>query len=241
MKRFAMRTWLYVVLGFGSLAAQAQSADEAALRQLDQKLLEAVNDGGLQLYSQTLAPEAMAVDENGAIQDRAEFLKQLQPLPAGVSGSLKMVAFKAQLFGDFATVIHTDDEIENYHGQTLHAQYLTTETWQKRAGHWQLLLLHVAALARTPTPIQLSLVELGAYPGRYTAGTDLVYVVTLKDGHLEGGRPGRPAARLDAEVRDVFFVEGQPRIRKIFERDASGKVSGFVDRREGGDLIWKKG
>jgi ketosteroid isomerase-like protein len=241
MKRFASGWLSSCVLVLGALSAQAQSADESALRALDQKLLDAIADGGLQLYSQTLAPEAMSVDENGAIQDCVEFLKQLQPMAAGVSGSLKMVTHKAQIFGDFATVIHTDDEVENYHGQTLHAQYLTTETWTKRAGHWQLLLLHVAALAHTPTAVRLSPRELEAYPGRYTAGTDLVYVVTLKEGHLEGGRPGRTASRLDAEVRDVFFIEGQPRVRKIFERDASGKVSGFVDRREGGDLVWKKG
>jgi hypothetical protein len=38
----------------------------------------------------------------------------------------------------------------------------------------------------------------------------------------------------------VFFVAGQPRTRKIFQRDAAGKITGFVDRREGIDLVWKK-
>ena len=45
---------------------------------------------------------------------------------------------------------------------------------------------------------------------------------------------------LDVEVRDVLFVPGQPRIRKIFQRDPHGKITGFVDRRESWDLVWKK-
>jgi hypothetical protein len=45
---------------------------------------------------------------------------------------------------------------------------------------------------------------------------------------------------LKAEVRDVFFVSGQLRTRKIFQRDNGGKIVSFVDRREGSDLVWKK-
>jgi hypothetical protein len=43
-----------------------------------------------------------------------------------------------------------------------------------------------------------------------------------------------------AEGPDVFFVAGQPRTRRIFVRDAQGKVVGFVDRREGEDIRWNK-
>lgn len=28
--------------------------------------------------------------------------------------------------------------------------------------------------------------------------------------------------------------------RKIFQRDANGKIMGFVDRREGEDLVWRR-
>ena len=45
---------------------------------------------------------------------------------------------------------------------------------------------------------------------------------------------------LQIEVRDVLFVAGQARSRKIFQRDAGGKITGFVDRREGQDLVWHR-
>jgi hypothetical protein len=57
---------------------------------------------------------------------------------------------------------------------------------------------------------------------------------------LLGGRVGRSLTTLQVEVRDVLFVAGQPRTRKIFQRDAKGAVTGFVDRREGEDLVFKR-
>jgi hypothetical protein len=35
-------------------------------------------------------------------------------------------------------------------------------------------------------------------------------------------------------------VPGQPRTRKIFQRNSEGKITGFVDRREGEDLVWRR-
>jgi hypothetical protein len=45
---------------------------------------------------------------------------------------------------------------------------------------------------------------------------------------------------LKAEVRDVFFVSGQLRTLKIFQRDSQSHIICFVDRREGSDLVWKR-
>jgi hypothetical protein len=42
------------------------------------------------------------------------------------------------------------------------------------------------------------------------------------------------------EVHDVLFTPGQPRTRKIFQRDANGKVTGFLDRRGGEDVVWRR-
>ena len=218
----------------------AMDSVSSELRIRDQQLLDAIAVGGTDVWQRNLAPEAVYVDENGEILPRAEFLKQLQPLPKGVSGHLSIVSYSAQVSGDTAVVIHRDDEEENYHGQKLHAQYLTTETWQQRNDTWQLLQVHVFSVPRTPASIDLGQHELQVYEGKYSAGEGLTYTVKLNHGHLEGGRESKSSAQLSAEVRDVFFVHDQPRSRKIFLRDASGKITGFVDRREGEDLLWKK-
>jgi hypothetical protein len=209
------------------------------LRAKDQALLDAIAPGNVKVWDNALAANAIYVDENGVIIDRAAFLKQLTPLPAGSSGTLVIAAYQAALHGDVATVIHTDAETESYHGQVLHARYLTTETWQKSGSDWKLLLVHTYAVLKDPPSQRLSPKVLDEYAGQYTAG-DLVYVLHREGDRLIGQRKGGSPVEWNAELRDVFFISGQPRIRKIFQRDANGKITGFVERRESWDIVWKK-
>lgn len=53
-------------------------------------------------------------------------------------------------------------------------------------------------------------------------------------------RTGRKPERLQAEVADYFFVAGDPRIRKVFLRDPNGQITGFVERRESWDILWRR-
>ena len=209
------------------------------LRAKDQALLDAIAPGNVKLWDEALADDAVYVDENGVIMDRTAFLKQLAPLPAGASGTLVIASYQAAQHGDVATVIHTDDETENYHGQTLKARYLTTETWQKAGDDWKLLQVQVLAMLQDPPAQKLSEKELDTYAGRYAAG-DLVYVLHRDGERLIGQREGGSPVAWNAELHDVFFIAGQPRIRKIFQRDANGKIIGFLERRESWDLVWKK-
>lgn len=232
---------LSVLLALAFQLSPQTSAQTAQLLQArDQALLDAIAPGNRKVWDDALAPDAVYVDENGAIMDRAEFLKQLEPLPAGASGTLHISSYSANVSGDLATVIHTDDETENYHGQTLHAQYLMTETWRRDAGDWKLYLVHAYAVLHDPPAIELPATAMQQYAGTYSGGSDLVYRIKWDGKQLLGVREGRPMAPLRVEVRDVLFVPGQPRIRKIFQRDAKGNVTGFVDRRESWDLVWKR-
>ena len=225
-----------------SVAALCQSSpkETETLRTLDQALLDAFAPGDVAVWNRALAPDAIYVDENGAILHRKEFLDQLKPLPAGTSGHIRISDYQAHISGMLATVVHKDDEEENYHGQLLHAQYLTTETWQRSNGRWQLLLAHVYVVPHAPPAIALSSSQLDAYAGTYSGGDDLTYIIKRNGDHLEGARPGQPPAPLYPEAPDLFFNPDQLRNRKIFQRDSSGRITGFIDRREGQDLVWRK-
>lgn len=190
---------------------------------------------------QVLASNAVCVDENGTILDRAAYLDQITPLPAGASGRLEISNYQAHVMGDLATVIHLDDEHESFHGQKLFAQYLTTETWRRDGDDWKLYLIHIYAVLKDPPSITLPEKELRQYVGEYSAAPDLTFEIHWDEKRLVAGRKGNSMKPLDIEVRDVLFVPGQPRIRKIFQRDEKGKITGFVDRRESWDLVWKKG
>jgi len=212
---------------------------ERQLRNIDQALLDAYAPGDVKVWEAALAADAVYVDENGVIMDRSQFLKQLTPLPTGVSGNIRIDSYQLTLEGNVAIVVHTDGEEEFYHGQTLHARYLTTETWVRNDKDWKLLLLHAYAILNDPAEISLSSAELDSYTGKYTAG-DLAYWIRRDGDRLVGFRDPASPTQLCAEVRDVFFVRGRTRSRKIFQRDSNGKVTGFADRREGVDLTWKK-
>lgn len=225
-----------------ALQLSPQTPDQITqlLRAKDQAMLDAIAVGNRKVWDEELAPDAVYVDENRTIIGRSKFLKQMEPLPAGVSGTLRIAEYSAHISGDLALVIHTDAEEENYHGQILHAQYLTTETWRRESEEWKLHLVHAYAVLQDPPAITLTPDAMKQYAGRYSGGSDLVYIIQWDGKELVGGRQGGPMKPLKAELRDVLFAPGQPRIRKIFQRDVKGNITGFVDRREGEDLVWRR-
>jgi hypothetical protein len=224
------------------IPSRALAADPTVdlLRAKDQALLDAIAPGDRKVWGAALAPDAVYVDENGVTIERADFLKQLDPLPEGSSGTIRIASYSARISGDLATVIHTDDEQENYHGQMLSAHYLTTETWHRESGDWKLHMVHTYARLKDPPAIALPARDLQEYAGHYSGGAELAYIIQWDGKQLVGGKPGRSMAPLQVEIRDVLFVAGQPRSRKIFQRDADSKITGFVDRREGEDVVWRR-
>jgi hypothetical protein len=99
----------------------------------------------------------------------------------------------------------------------------------------------VLAERADPPAISLPAANLQKFAGTYKLrDSEPTFALTVTDGKLMGARSGRPAAEWKAETRDVFFIPGDNRIRKIFQYDANGKVTGFIERRESWDLAWVK-
>jgi hypothetical protein len=225
---------------FAGLALQAAAAGslENTLRARDQALLDALAPGNRAVWDAALAADALYIDENGKVFTRAEYLKSLEPLPANISGHIDIVDYQLHTDRDVALVIHKDDEHENFHGHSLEASYLMSETWIRRGRDWKLALVHVYVVAKDPPDITLPAAQLDEYVGRYSAGPDLTWIIRRDGDHLLGGREGRTPLKIEAQ--DVLFVPGQPRERRFFQRAADGKVLGFIWRREGEDILWKR-
>jgi len=230
-----------VLLAALALAASTCPADPTPiLRADDQTLLNAFATGDRPAWDRLMAPDAVYIDENGAIMPRAQFLAQQLPLPAGVSGHLDILTYDVRRDGDVAFVIHHDDEHESYHGVQLRAGYITSEAWVCHEGAWKLAQAHTYVDAKDPPAVALPPAELQAYAGRYRAAPDLIWIIERSGDHLVGHRPGAPPQPLSFELKDVAFIAGQPRDRRIFQRDARGVVMGFVLRREGEDIVWRR-
>lgn len=234
-----MKPLVLALLAFvPSFAARADEGE--ILKSRMQALMDAVGAGDAKVWSATLDKRFVMIDEAGAVSDYAQSVAQVRPLPKGVSGSIDVTEWKATVFGDAAVATHLDDEREDFHGQKLHALYRSTSSWLKENGAWKLIALQTIALRQDPPAVQLPDRFSDEYVGRYRAAPDYVYEIVKTGGKLFGSANGGKPVELKAELADVLFTPGQPRTRKIFVRDAHGRIEGLLSRREERDVVFTR-
>ena len=237
------RLLLFVAFLLGALdvtQAAAPSSAETELRKIVQEMLDAVAPGNADVWRRYLHERVLRVDENGAVQTKEDLLKEFSPLPPGLVGRAAVDTFRIETHGDIAVVAYEIQEHLDYHGQILRSRFRVSDTWMKTPQGWQLLAEQVAAVLKDPPAVNLTQQQLCEYNGSYALTADITATLKCTRDGFTSERSGRPPAQYLAEVPDVFFVAGQPRTRRIFVRDAQGKIVGFVDRREGEDVRWTK-
>jgi Domain of unknown function (DUF4440) len=223
-----------------ALAACAHAPDDGVLRAQTQALMDAVTAGDSAVWDRTMDPHAVFVAETGAVDTKATLLPQITPLPKGISGNIVVDQFRVQHFGDTAVAVWVAKETESFFGHPLTAEYLMTDTWQLRGDRWRLVASHVYVRNFDPPAVALPFEQLDEYAGTYRLTDAIAYRIRRDGSRLVGERSGKKPQPLLVELRDVLFVAGEPRSRKIFQRDAQGKITGFVDRREGHDVPWAR-
>jgi hypothetical protein len=225
-----------------ALAAGARAAEPVPelLQRQTQELMDAVAIGKTSVWEKYLDDGVLYTDENGQIMRKAEMVAGIKPLPEGVSGVIRVTQYQAVVHGDTAVASHVDDELENYHGHELHCQYLTTDTWMKTKAGWRLVGAQVVALRTDPPSVAISAAVKSEYCGRYALTPDITYEIRCSGDALEGQQLGRKPEELKAEAPDVLFSPGKTRYRKIFQRGPDGRITGFAERREAWDLVWKR-
>jgi ketosteroid isomerase-like protein len=220
--------------------ARAEESVPDLLRRQTQELLDAIGTGSAAVWDRYLDPDVRYVDEGGKVSTKKGMVEDIQPLPAGVSGTIRVTDFDVAVHGNVAIATYVDDENEDYHGHKLHCQYRTTDTWKKTADGWRLVAGQVLALRTDPPPVPLSAALRKEYCGRYALTPEIAYEVRCNGDALEGQQTGRKPEELRAEAPDVLFVPGRPRYRYVFLRDGGGRITGLAQRREAWDLIWKR-
>jgi hypothetical protein len=79
-----------------------------------------------------------------------------------------------------------------------------------------------------------------AYIGRYRLPGGLALEIARDGGALFMHKTGGSARPLKAELADVLFVPGDPRIRYLVKRGADKRVEQLIQRRESWDLAWDR-
>ena len=224
-----------------TLAGQtAPNQVEALLQRQTQELMDAVAAGDRGPWTRYLHEQIVYSAEDGSVKTKAQLLDELRPLPKNVWGKLRVTKFRAVTHGGTAITSYIADEDEGYFGQTIHARYLSTDTWIETPDGWRLISSQLTALRDDPPAVELLASKLDEYVGVYTLTPDITYTIARGPGGLTGERTGRKPETLKVEIADCLFVPGQPRLRKIFQRDATGRITGFVERRETWDIVWQR-
>lgn len=236
---FACAFGFACLFAIGSAAVAAETVPDT-LRRQTQELVDAIGSGSAAVWERYLDERVRYVDESGTVMTKKQMVDGTKPLPEGVSGSIRVTGFDAVVHGDVAVATYVDDENEDFHGHKLHCQYRTTDTWLKTVKGWRLIASQVLALRTDPPAVALAASLRGEYCGRYALTPAIAYEIRCNGDTLEGQQTGRKSDSLHAEAPDVLFVPGKPRYRYVFLRDAGGKITGFAQRREAWDLVWKR-
>ena len=231
-------------------SAQAPSTpppiNEAELVRRTQQLYDALVPGDKTPWAAYYADDAMSYDEKGRAMDKTAILADVEPMPKGYSGSIKVVHPHALFAPGVAVFAYETDEDETIYGQLLHARYHSVDTWLYRNGKWQIVMSQTMRYYEDPARGVTNPASLNDFVGTYelapgqrrTVSRCPSSVSPAEDGLCLQRGDGKPTI-LVPESGDLFFrpgVEG----RILFHRTASGKVDALYDRRNNEDVVWKK-
>jgi len=241
-----MKFKFFVALFLAATSAVAwrNVADESTITQAElvrrsQELFDAVAPGNAEPFKQYFADDAMFLDEKGRNMDKAALVKDIQPMPKGYSGTIKLVRPKSHIEGNVAILSYDLDETETIFGQSMTARYHETDTWMRRGGKWQIVAGQVLRYYEDPAVGKADTSKFPSYLGTYKLGPERTMTITAEDGHLYATRNGKPREELIPEASDIFFRKGVEG-RTLFGHGDDGKVITLIDRRNNEDVLWTK-
>jgi len=234
------RAAVFLLLAVPFASAWSVTSPEAEVKRLSQQFSDASASGDAATLGRLLDDRVVFMNENGELSSRAEILAGTQPTPAGRHNELVQSDWNFVLQGDTAVTSFTDNGSFTMGSIVTHASFKSIETWQHKKDGWKMIASQTLAVQNDPAAITLPAADLDQYVGTYSAGMAATVNITRTPRGLKSSVNGGAAKELDAEVRDVLFTPGQPRTRRIIQRDEAGHVTGFIARREGHDLLYKK-
>jgi ketosteroid isomerase-like protein len=224
---------------FGGTAFANESLSDLLKRQT-QEFSDAGKAGDAAAMDRLLDPDVVFTNENNEASTKKDLVSSAKPPAGGVKSSIQVTNWHLQQFGDVAVGRFVDVLTQDFHGQTLHAEFFSTETWKKEQDGWKMIASQTTQVPHDPPGVTLSTKLLDEYAGTYSAGPDFSFVFTRKGGDLFAACGGGKPTLQKVELADVLFTPGTPRTRKIFQRDAKGKITSFLYRRDGSDIVFKR-
>lgn len=221
-------------------AQQPADSITARLVRISQALMDAVAPGDTATWNHWLAADGVFTDENGRTRTRAEVLAELGPLPPGYVGHIRVANARAAVAGETAVLSYDAMEALTLHGQRLDTRFHSTDTFVRRGGEWRMIGQQVQVIPAELRPVTVDPATFDALAGTYELAPGVTIEVRREGARLMARRSGRAAEELLPIGGDRFVRRGAPRGERFFPRDASGRVTFMVDRRDNLDVVWRR-
>jgi Domain of unknown function (DUF4440) len=233
---------LFLAVAFLACGKRGQGQDEAREELLakTQALLDGITHGDQKVFQDLLDPDGLFTDEEGHVYRAPAFVEEIRPLPKGFVGQLRMVDPQVSIQGDVGIVTFPIAETLDLYGQRLSTRYHATYVYRRGPQGWRLIALHNSVLPSELAPVPVGPKTFEPLAGTYRLGSDVTARVFVENGHLFMQRQGRDREELLPIGNDRFVRAGAARGERFFLKDASGKVTALVDRRDNNDLVWRR-
>jgi hypothetical protein len=139
-KRFLAALFFAAIstVAWGGVADRPTITQDDLVRRT-QELLDSVAPGNQEPFKKYFDVDAMFFVEKGRDLYKAALVKDIQPMPKGYSGTIKLARPKSHIEGNVAILSYDMDETETIFGQNMTARYHETDTWMRRGGKWQIV------------------------------------------------------------------------------------------------------
>jgi hypothetical protein len=218
------------------VAESATLTDE--LMRHAQELFDAIVPGNQEPWKKYFADDALFFDEKGRNLTKAELIADIQPIPTGYSGTIKVGKAKSLIQGDTAILSYDVDETETVFGQNLRARYHVTDTWLRRNNVWQIAASQVFRYYEDPAAGRIDINKQPDFTGTYELAPGQTRKVFVEGDKLLVERKDK-REQLFPEAPEIFFRKGVEG-RILFRYGEGGKVEALIDRRNNEDIVWRK-
>ena len=226
-----------------ALAAALASASAADVSALLLHRTQAFSDAGQQGKGSTMAryldDAVVFFNEGGDRAAKADLAQDGSPAP-GADRTITTTDWDCTLHGDVAVTSFVDVVEQGPAGQRQRSRFRSVETWLKEDGDWKMIGSETLALSEDPPAVALDAHTLDEYAGVYEAAPGTRFTLTHRGDDLVASLNDGAESVQKAQARDIVFTPGRGTTPKVFQRDAAGKVTGFVYLRGGSSLTFRR-
>lgn len=189
-------------------------------------------DGGA--MAKDLDPDVIFFNETGEQATRADMASATPP-PAGTP-------VRTITTTDWGCKIHGDAAVTSFIDvlQPDGMKFRSVESWKKEGISWKMIGSETLTLQQDPDVIAMDAKTLDQYAGTYEAAPGIRVVFIHKGNDLVASLNGGSETVQSPQARDIFFTPGHGNTPKVFQRDDSGKITGFVYLRSKNSLTFKR-